>query len=59
MKYKVVAIEKLLVKTVYEVEASCPLDAENLCITGQVGYYQHSIEEGDDEWIKTVFVEKI
>lgn len=55
-KYRVEALEKFVVRTVYHVEADDPQMAEALCKAGGVAYEYKSIEEGDDEWIETVSV---
>jgi hypothetical protein len=56
-KYRVEALEKFVVRTVYHVEAPAPQQAEALCKAGQVAYDDKEIEEGDEEWIETVLVE--
>ena len=56
--YRVEAMEKFVVQTVYNVKANSPEEAEALCKAGKVAYDQHSIEEGDDEWIETLSVEE-
>lgn len=57
-KYRVEALEKFVVRTVYHVEAPNRKKAEALCKSGQVAYDEKEIEEGDEEWIETVSVEK-
>ena len=57
-KYRVEALEKFIVRTVYMVEAVDPQQAEAKCKAGEVAYDQSSIEEGDEEWIETVSVER-
>lgn len=54
---RVEALEKFVVRTVYHVEANSPSDAEELCRNGKVSYDEQTIEEGDEEWIKTVSIE--
>jgi hypothetical protein len=55
--YTVEALEKFIVRTTYTVEAESPEQAEALCKAGKVGYDQHEIEEGGDEWLQTLSVE--
>ena len=57
-KYRVEALEKFVVRTIYHVEANSPEQAEKLCKQGDVAYDDKSIEEGDEEWIEMVSVEK-
>jgi len=57
-QYRVEALEKFIVRTTYHVEARNKKAAETLCRMGLVAYDEKSIEEGDEEWIKTVSVEK-
>ena len=53
------SIEKFVVRTVYKgVEAHDASEAESLCREGEVGYDEKHIEEGDEEWLKTVSVEQ-
>ena len=56
-RYRVEALEKFVVRTVYLVEADTPEQAEQLCKSGETAYEEKSIEEGDEEWIETVSVE--
>jgi hypothetical protein len=56
-RYRVEALEKFVVRTVYHVDADSPQEAEALCQAGKVGYDDKTIEEGDEEWVKTVSVE--
>jgi hypothetical protein len=58
-KYRVEALEKFVVRTVYHVEADHPKLAEVKCQNGEVGYDQRTIEEGDEQWIETVSVEEV
>jgi hypothetical protein len=53
-RFRVEALEKFVVRTVYEVEAATGAEAEGLCRSGQVSYDSAAIEEGDEEWIETV-----
>lgn len=55
--YRVEALEKFVVRTVYYVEADSPQQAEKFCNDGKIAYETHRIEEGDEEWIETVSVE--
>lgn len=59
-RFRVEALEKFVVRTVYKVEAAMQDEAERLCKTGRVAYDQKSIEEGegDEDWIETLSVEK-
>ena len=56
-RFRVEALEKFLVRTVYNVEAPTQDEAEKLCKAGKVAYEQKSIEEGDEEWIETLSIE--
>jgi len=56
--YRVEALEKFIVRTVYFVEAPSRKDAEALCRKGNAAYDEHQIEEGDEVWLKTVSVRK-
>jgi hypothetical protein len=55
-RYRVEALEKFVVRTVYFVTARSPIKADKLCRSGHVAYEDHIIEEGDEEWIETVSV---
>ena len=57
-KYRVEALEKFIVRTTYHVEATSSKKAEALCRSGNVAYDDKTIEEGDEEWLETVSVEK-
>ena len=57
-EYRVEALEKFVVRTIYHVEADSPEEAEKLCKAGDVAYDDKTIEEGDEEWIETVSVEE-
>ena len=50
-KFRVEALEKFLVRTVYHVEADTMDVAMELCRTGKVAYDEHVVEEGGDEWL--------
>lgn len=56
--FRVESLEKFIVRTVYHVEATSETEAERLCKAGEVAYDESSIEEGDEEWLKTVSVEQ-
>ena len=56
-KYRVEALEKFVVRTVYHGDADDPAEAEALCKSGDAAYGDKTIEEGDEEWIETVSVE--
>jgi hypothetical protein len=64
MLYRVEALEKFIVRTVYYVDsedAKTPFEAEQLCRMGYVAYDESSIEEGDagdEEWLETVSISK-
>jgi hypothetical protein len=57
--FRVEALEKFIVRTIYYVEAKSAKEAEKLCKSGHVAYEDKTIEEGDEEWLKTVSVEKV
>lgn len=57
-RYRVEALEKFIVRTVYFVDAKSPKQAEKKCRTGKVGYDKKEIEEGGEEWMETVSVER-
>jgi hypothetical protein len=57
-QYRVEALEKFIVRTIYHVDAADPEEAEALCKAGEIGYHDKEIEEGDEEWIETVSVEE-
>ena len=57
-QYRVEALEKFIVRTVYIVEASDPQDSEAKCKAGEIAYDESSTEEGDEEWLETVSVER-
>lgn len=57
-QYRVEALEKFVVRTVYYIEARNRKDAEAKCRSGQVAYDDKTIEEGDEEWIETVSIER-
>ena len=57
-RFRVEALEKFVVRTIYHVEAKSRKQAESLCRAGKVAYDDKTIEEGDEEWLETVSVEK-
>lgn len=57
-KFRVEALEKFVVRTVYMVEADDPQQAEAKCKSGDVAYDSSSIEEGNEQWLETVSVER-
>ena len=57
-QFRVQALEKFLVCTVYVVEAATRQEAETLCKSGQVAYDKLSVKEGDEEWIETLKMEE-
>ena len=56
-RYRIEALEKFIVRTVYFVEADTPEQAEQLCKSGETAYDQQTIEEGEEQWLETVSVE--
>jgi hypothetical protein len=58
-QFRVEALEKFVVRTVYHVEADSPEQAEAICTAGEVAYDSKTIEEGDEEWLETVSVEEM
>lgn len=56
--FRVEALEKFVVRTVYLVEADSPAQAEAKCKEGNAAYDQSTIEEGDEQWLETVSIEK-
>lgn len=57
MQFRVEALEKFTVRTVYHVKAKDAREAEERCQTGHVAYHEKEIEEGDEQWLETVSVE--
>lgn len=57
-RYRVEALEKFVVRTVYHVDAVDHHEAESRCKAGDVAYDVSTIEEGDEEWLETVSVEE-
>ena len=55
-RYRVEALEKFVVRTVYVVTAPSTQAAERICRSGRIPYEEQQIEEGDEEWIRTVSV---
>ena len=56
--FRVEALEKFEVRTVYVVEANDPQQAEARCKSGAYAYDQASIQEGNEVWLETVSVER-
>lgn len=56
-KFRIEALEKFVVRTVYYVEAKDRKEAEAMCKAGRIAYDDSTIEEGDEQWLKTVSVE--
>lgn len=56
--YEVVALEKFVCRTGYIVQADSAEEAVRLCKSGKVSYYVKEVEEGNEDWIETVSVEK-
>jgi hypothetical protein len=57
--YSVVALEKFLVETTYEVEADSEREAILMIKAGEVAYDDKEIQEGDEEYIETISIEEI
>jgi hypothetical protein len=57
--FRVEALEKFVVRTIYYVEAKSAKEAEKLCKSGKVAYEDKTVEEGDEEWLETVSVKKV
>lgn len=57
-KYRVEALEKFIVRTVYNVEADTAEDAVRICQAGSAAYEQSAIEEGDEEWLESVSINR-
>lgn len=57
-RYRVEALEKFVVRTIYYVDTKTPEKAVALCKSGEVAYDTSSVEEGDEEWLETVAVEE-
>jgi hypothetical protein len=57
-RYRVEALEKFVVRTVYFVEAPSRESAEKHCRSGDAAYDEHQIEEGDETWLRTVSVRR-
>ena len=57
-RYRVEALEKFIVRTVYHVDAETPEQADVLCKAGEIAYDGSSIEEGNEQWLETVSVEE-
>ena len=49
--FRVEALEKFVVRTIYTVQADSRQQVEALCRRGKVAYERSSIEEGDEEWL--------
>ena len=61
-KYRVEALKRFIVRTVYYVEANSPEEAETLCKSGDVAYEQKEIigdDDPEDEWLETLSVEEV
>lgn len=56
-RFRVEALERFIVRTVYHVEAKDEAEAERRCKSGDVAYEQSTIEEGDEEWLETVSID--
>ncbi len=59
MFYEVVALEKFVVRTTYQVEADTPSAAETLVRSGQVAYDRHEIEDEPGEFDRVVSIDEI
>lgn len=58
-RFRVEALEKFAVRTIYEVEAQTAQAAEQLCCSGKVAYENAAIEEGDEQSLETVSIEPL
>jgi hypothetical protein len=56
-RFRVEALEKFVVRTIYQVEAKTPDEAEALCKSGNIAYEESAIQEGGEEWIETLSME--
>ena len=57
--FRVEALERFIVRTVYHVEAKDEAEAAQRCQSGDVAYEHSTIEEGDEEWLETVSVDPL
>jgi hypothetical protein len=57
--FRVEALEKFVVRTVYYVPADDAHHAEQICKAGAAGYDEKEIEEGDEEWLETVDISEV
>ena len=57
-RFRIEALEKFVVRTIYIVNADTPEQAEQLCKDGDVAYDEKAVEEGDEDWLETVSVEQ-
>lgn len=57
--YRVEALEKFVVRTVYFVTAPNKHAAERLCKAGEIAYDESSIEEGNEEWLATLSIRAV
>lgn len=55
--YEIEALEKVVIKTKYRATASSPEEAEQLCKSGKVDYYDKETQEAD-EWLETISIEE-
>ena len=58
-QFRVEALERFIVRTVYHVVAKNKAEAERQCKAGDVAYEHSTIEEGDEEWLETVSVDPL
>jgi hypothetical protein len=58
-KFRVEALERFIVRTVYHVEAKDEAEAAQRCKSGDVAYEHSTIEEGDEDWLETVCVDPL
>jgi hypothetical protein len=57
--FRVEALEKFILRTVYRVEAPTAQEAEQMCREGEWPYDTKEGEEGGEEWLQTVGVEPL
>ena len=58
-RFRVVAHERFCVRTEYIVEAESAEQAEEFVNSGHADYESHSVEEGEEEYLWTEYVEEI
>lgn len=58
-KFKVKAMERIYVETIYIVEASDEEAAEKMCKAGEVPYTYRTNIDSDEEWIETLGIKQV